>query len=186
MDDKSIVQMYWERDEKAIQATAEKYGAYCLSIAGNIVGNREDAEECVSDAYLCTWNSIPSNRPKMLSTYLGKIVRNLSFNRYKKNRMKKRGAGQTAAILDELAEVLSDPNAPEDECDLKLLTEAINSFLAALPAEKRAIFVSRYWYADSVKDIAGRFGLTENKVSVSLNRLRTQLRKYLIESGFEL
>lgn len=89
MDDNQIVQMYWDRDEKAISVTSEKYGSYCLTIARNILGNHEDAEECVSDTYLNTWNSIPSNRPKMLSTYLGKIVRNLSFNLYKKNRAEK-------------------------------------------------------------------------------------------------
>lgn len=111
MDDKSIVQLYWSRDEKAISATAEKYGAYCQTIANNILGNTEDAKECVNDTYLNAWNSIPPHRPENLATYLGKITRNLSFNRYKKNRAKKRSGGQIPLILEEL----------------------VNSFLAVLP-----------------------------------------------------
>ena len=186
MDDDQIVQMYWDRDERAISITAAKYGAYCLSIAGNILGNHEDAEECVNDTYLNTWNSIPSNRPEMLSTYLGKIVRNLSFNLYKKNRAKKRGAGQLDIVLDELSELIAGPNSPEEELDRKQLSATINAFLSKLPAEKRKIFVCRYWYADSVKDIAERFAMTENNVSVTLNRIRTKLRSYLEDGGFEL
>ena len=186
MEDNQIVQMYWDRDEKAISATSQKYGSYCLSIARNILENQEDAEECVNDTYLNTWKSIPSNRPKMLSTYLGKIVRNLSFNLYKKNKAEKRGAGQMGFVLDELSELIADPHGPEEAWDCKLLSETIDSFLSELPVEKRRIFVCRYWYADSVKDIAERFGMTENNVSVTLNRLRTRLHNYLIESGFEL
>ncbi|MCR4727726.1 MAG: sigma-70 family RNA polymerase sigma factor [Lachnospiraceae bacterium] len=186
MNDDQIVRMYWDRDEKAISVTSEKYGSYCLHIAGNILGNHEDAEECVNDTYLNTWNSIPTNRPEMLSTYLGKIVRNLSFNLYKKNRAEKRGAGQIGLVLDELAELIADSNRPEDELDCKLLSESVNRFLETLPAEKRKLFVCRYWYADSVKDIAKRFEMTENNVSVALSRLRTGLHNYLLERGFEL
>lgn len=186
MDDHTIVQMYWDRDEKAIAATSEKYGSYCLAIARNILGNQEDAEECVSDTYLSTWNSIPTNRPTMLSTYLGKIVRNLSFNLYKKNRAEKRGSGQMAVVLDELSELLEDPSSTEEAWDCQLLTEAINAFLSGIPADKRKIFVCRYWYADSVKDIAKRFGMSESNVSVTLHRLRSKLHNYLLESGFEL
>lgn len=186
MDDNIIVQMYWERNEKAISVTSEKYGSYCLTIARNILGNHEDAEECVNDTYLNMWNSIPTNRPSVLSVYIGKIVRNLSFNLYKKNKAKKRGSGQITLILDELSELVANSNKLEDEWDCILLTETINSFLADLPVEKRKIFVCRYWYVDSVKDIAERFAITENNVSVILNRLRSKLRNYLIERGFEL
>lgn len=140
----------------------------------------------MNDTYLNTWNSIPTNRPKMLSTYLGKIVRNLSFNIYKKNKAKKRGYGQVAMVLDELAELLADSKNTEEDLNHKLLADTINSFLAKLPAEKRKIFVCRYWYADSLKDISKKFGMTENNVSVTLNRLRTKLHNYLIERGFEL
>lgn len=186
MEDEKIVQMYWNRDKNALTATSEKYGSYCLSIARNILGNHEDAEECVSDTYLHTWNSIPENRPEKLSTYLGRIVRNLSFNLYKKNRREKRGAGQISMVLEELAELIADPAGTEDTWNCKLLSEEINSFLSKLDAEKRMIFVCRYWYADSVKDIAERFNMTEGNVSVILNRLRKKLHNYLTERGFEL
>jgi len=186
VDDTQIVQLYWDRDEKAITVTAEKYGSYCLSVARSILGNNEDAEECVSDAYMNTWNSIPPKRPEMLRAYLGRIVRNLSFNLYKKNKAQKRGFGQIPVVLDELSELLSDSATPEEAWDSKQLSELINAFLSGLPAEKRRLFVCRYWYADSVKDIAERFGMTENNVSVTLNRLRAKLHDYLTESGFEL
>ena len=186
MDDETIVKMYWERDKNALAATSEKYGSYCLSIAGNILGNHEDAEECVSDTYMNTWNSIPENRPERLSTYLGRIVRNLSFNLYKKNRREKRGSGQISMILDELAELIADPCGVEETWNCKFLSEEISSFLSELDAEKRMIFVCRYWYADSVKDIAERFAMTEGNVSVTLNRLRKKLHSYLTERGFEL
>jgi RNA polymerase sigma factor (sigma-70 family) len=147
MDDDSIVRMYWERNEKAISVTSEKYGSYCLSIAKNILDNQEDAEECVNDTYLHAWNSIPPNRPKILSTYLGKIVRNLSFNVYKRNKAEKRGSGQIALVLDEPLAIVADSKNQEDEWNRKLLVSAINAFLSELPTEKRKIIVCRYWYA---------------------------------------
>lgn len=186
MDDAKIVRLYWDRDERAIPATAEKYGNYCASIAKNILGNREDAEECVNDTYWNAWNSIPPNRPSILATFLGKIVRNLSFNRYKHNTADKRGGGQATAVLDEIAEVVSDTNTVEQEIDRKELVQAIDSFLDRLPSGKKRIFVCRYWYFDSISDIASRVGMTQNNVSVTLNRLRLKLRKYLLERGFEL
>lgn len=186
MEDLTIVQLYLDRDERAIPATAEKYGRYCMTIAKNILNNSEDAEECVNDTYLNTWNSIPPNRPERLSAYLGKIVRNLSFNRYKKDRAEKRGAGQTGPVLDELSELVAGGSTPEEEWDRKLLVQTLNAFLAKLPSEKRTMFVRRYWYADSVKDIARRFAMTEDNVSVILSRLRAKLRVALKESGVEL
>lgn len=186
MDDKTVVQMYWDRDENAITLTSEKYGAYCLSIARNILSNHEDAEECVSDAYLNTWNSIPTNRPKVLSTYLGKIVRNLSFNLYKKNRAKKRGEGQIELVLEELSEVVADSKTVEDEWDEKQLLRYIDAFLENLKDKDRKIFVCRYWYSYDVKDIAKRFGMAENTVSVKLKRLRKGLHDFLCERGFKL
>lgn len=122
----------------------------------------------------------------MLSTYLGKIVRNLSFNCYKKNRAKKRGNGQVSVILDELSEVIADSGSPEEEWNRKILLESMNSFLEEIPVEKRKIFVCRYWYSDSIKDIAKRFNMTENYVSVTLKRLRKKLHDYLMERGVEL
>ena len=186
MDDAKIVQLYWDRNEQAILATADKYGNYCASIAKNILGNHEDAEECVNDTYLNAWNSMPPHRPSILSTFLGKIVRNLSIKRYKHNTADKRGGGQATVVLDEIAEVVSDADSVEQEIDRKELVTAIDSFLDRLPADKRNIFICRYWYFDSISDIANRFRMTENNVSVTLNRLRLKLHNYLLERGFEL
>ena len=186
MDDAWIVRLYWERNEQAIPATADKYGNYCTSIAQNILGSREDAEECVNDTYLNAWNSMPPHRPGVLSAFLGKITRNLSIKRYRHNTADKRGGGQAAAILDEIAEFVSDADSVEQEIDRKELIKAIDAFLGALSAEKRCFFLRRYWYFDSISDIASRFGMTENNVSVTLNRLRLKLRNYLSERGFEL
>ena len=186
MEDSKIVQLYWNRDEPATGATADKYGRYCASIARNILGNREDAEECVNDTYLNAWNAIPPHRPGILSAFLGKITRNLSFNRYQYNTADKRGGGETAAVLEELLDIVSDGEGPEQAMEYRELVKAIDSFLAGLPAQKRRIFVCRYWYFDSVSGIASRFQMTENNVSVTLNRIRAQLRDYLMEGGFVL
>jgi len=186
MDDAKIVQLYWDRDERAIPATADKYGNYCTSIAKNILGNREDAEECVNDTYLNAWKCIPPHRPSILSTFLGKIIRNLSLNRYNRNTADKRGGSQTTVVLDEIAEFVSGRDSVEQEIDRKELIRAMDTFLCTLSADKRAIFVRRYWYFDSISDIASRLGMTENNVSVTLNRLRFKLRRFLLERGFEL
>ena len=186
MDDAKIVQMYFDRDAQAIPATADKYGNYCTSIAKNILGNHEDAAECVNDTYLNTWNAIPPHRPKMLSTFLGKIVRNLAFNRYKHNTADKRGGGETAAVLDELADCVSGNDNVEQAYEYKELVAAINDFLGTLPTEKRNIFVCRYWYTDSISDIAARYDTSYFAVSMTLNRLRTNLRNYLRKQGYEL
>ena len=185
MVDDKIVQLYWDRDEAAITATSDKYGAYCLSISRNILGNNEDAQECVNDTYLKAWNTIPPHRPAMLSTFLGKITRNLSFDRYKANRRDKRGGGQVAIVIDELSEIIADKSS-ESEPDRAELIDAINSFLSELQADRRKMFVWRYWYSYGVSEIAKQVGTTENNVSVTLNRLRRKLREHLIERGFDL
>lgn len=186
MDDEAIIQLYWDRDEQAIPATADKYGHYCTSIARNILGSCEDAEECVLDTYLHTWNAIPPNKPQILSAFLGKIVRNLSFNRYKRNTADKRGGGELPAVLDELSEVVSGKNHVEQELERRELVKALNAFLDTLSPEKRSIFLSRYWYADSVSAIAKRHGMRDGAVSMTLSRLRRKLHSYLSERGFAL
>ena len=165
MDDAQIVQLYWDRNEQAIHATSDKYGNYCTSIAKNILGNQEDAEECVNDTYLNAWNAMPPHRPSILSTFLGKITRNLSFNRYKHNTADKRGSGAF---------------------DQKELTKAIDTFLDRLSPKKRSIFISRYWYTDSISEIAVRHNMNDGAVSMTLNRIRLKLHNYLLERGFEL
>lgn len=186
MDDEQILQLYWDRNEQAIPATADKYGNYCTAIANNILGNHEDAEECVNDTYLNAWNAIPPHRPKLLSAFLGKITRNLAFNRYKHNTAIKRGSGELPAVLDELAGCVSGNADTEQMCEHKELVAAINDFLGTLSSEKRNIFVCRYWYTDSIADIAARYDMTDGAVSMTLTRLRTKLHTYLVERGHEL
>ncbi len=186
MDDARIVQLYWDRDEQAIPATSDKYGSYCAAIARNILGSREDAEECVNDTFLKAWDSMPPHRPQILSAFLGKIVRNLSFNRYKRNAADKRGGGELPVVLEELSELVSGQDDVGRELDRKELIEAIDGFLAGLSSKKRSVFVSRYWYADSISEIAARHGMKDGAVSMTLNRLRLKLRSYLVERGFEL
>ncbi|MCR5249895.1 MAG: sigma-70 family RNA polymerase sigma factor [Lachnospiraceae bacterium] len=186
MNDEQIVRLYWERDEQAIRESSTKYGAYCSAIAGRILDNSEDARECVNDTWLQAWNCIPPNKPTLLSVFLGRITRNLSFNRYKKTHSEKRGGGNIDLILDELEECLSGNDTPEDELLRNELKEDINRFLASLPEEKRYMFIRRYWHADTITEIAGRFGMSANNVSVTLGRVRAALKSHLTERGYRL
>lgn len=183
MSDSEIVALFWNRNENAISMTSKKYGTYCMRVAMNILNNHSDSEECVNDTYLKAWNSIPPHKPAKLSTFLGKITRNLSFDIYRKKHTNTRGNGEMPVVLDELAEIISGGDIPEDIVIEKELIKEINQFLAGLSDEKRKIFVCRYWYADSVKDIAKKFKMTENNVSVTLARTRKMLRDYLVERG---
>lgn len=186
MDDEKIVGLYWERNEQAIPATADKYGSYCTAIASNILVNREDVEECVNDTWLGAWHSIPPHRPALLSTFLGKLVRNLSFNRYKYNTSAKRGSGELPAVLDELSQLVSGKDDVERQFEQKELAKAIDRFLMTLSPEKRGIFIRRYWHTDSISAIAHRYETTEGAVTMTLKRLRGKLHKYLTERGFEI
>lgn len=186
LEDSKIVQLYWDRDQSAIPATSEKYGSYCTSIARNILGSHEDAEECVNDTYLKAWNSMPPHKPSFLSAFLGKITRNLSFDRFSYNKAEKRGGGEIVLVLEELAECVSDTDCVEQAVNSRELTRAIEDFLGTLSPEKRGIFVSRYWYTESVTSIARRLGMKEGAVSMTLNRLLQKLRGHLEERGFEL
>lgn len=184
MDDRQIVALYWARSEQAIAETSAKYGGYCLEIALRILSVREDAEECVNDAWLRAWNAMPPHRPGRLDTFLGKITRNLSLDRWRLVCAQKRGQGQTALALAELEACIPAPNSVEGDLDAKALAESLDRFLAALPQEKRVLFVQRYWYLCSVKDIAARFGMQERTAASTLSRLRRQLRAHLEKEGF--
>lgn len=186
MEDKDIVNLYWERNQKAISETQTKYGNYCHSIAMNILLNNEDVEECVNDTYLNAWNSMPPHRPKILSVFLGKITRHLSFDKLRYKNADKRGSGEIPLILDELAEIVSGNESADDELYRKELIKEINEFLNTLSKEKCNIFICRYWYAYPVSQIARQFGVTENNVSVTLNRIRNNLKQFLTERGYDL
>lgn len=186
MNDNGIIQLYWDRNDQAISVTSEKYGRYCKAIARNILNSEEDAEECVNDTYLNAWNSMPTHWPKQLSTFLGKITRNLSFNRYRRSHAEKRGGGEMAIVLNELADCVSDLDTPERIIDRQELAGAINSFVKGLPLRKRNIFVRRYWYAEPVSDIAKDCGMPQATVSKTLERTRKQLKAYLTERDFVL
>ena len=180
-EDQKIIDLYWNRSENAITETAVKHGRYCTSIAYGILKSREDAQECVSDAYLMAWNAIPPRRPADLGTYLGKITRNLSIDRLRTRSREKRGGGEAPLALEELEEVVAGSDSPENEAVRKELTAALNRFLAGLTQQGRYVFVRRYWYLDSLGDIAEKTGFSGSKVASMLYRLRGRLKKQLIE-----
>ena len=186
MDDCSIIALYLDRSENAISQTAQKYGRYCHYIAYNILQDDLDSEECVNDTYLRTWNAIPPQKPNNLRTFLGKIVRNLALNRYEKRTAEKRGFGQTALLLDELSECIPSADSTEQMEDSLLVKELLNRFLRSLDPKERKMFVRRYWYASSVREIAKTYGLTENAVTVTLYRTRQKLKKVLEKEGVML
>ncbi|RHP30795.1 RNA polymerase sigma factor [Lachnotalea sp. AF33-28] len=183
MNDQSILELYWNRNESAIRETSKRYGTYCFSIAHNILKNREDSDECVNDTWLHAWNAIPPARPGRLASYLGRITRNLSINRYKLAHAKKRGGGVVTVALEELMECIPDGQEPCGMLELEELAGAINSFLYTLPERDRCLMLGRYWYVEPVKHLAGRFGLSENNVKVILHRSRVRLKEYLEKEG---
>ncbi len=185
MDDQKIIQLYWERSETAITATDQKYGRYCHCIAYNVLRNDEDAEECVNDTWLNTWNAIPPQRPHRLQAFLGKITRNLSLNRYEKRNAEKRGGGELPLILDELSECIpvEQPDRIADDLAFK---DLLNRFLDTLPPQECRLFVRRYWYMSSIKELAREYHISESKASVTLFRTRERLRTYLEKEGVNL
>ncbi|MBQ3027795.1 MAG: sigma-70 family RNA polymerase sigma factor [Lachnospiraceae bacterium] len=183
MDDTQIVELYWARKESAIEETAAKYGSYCRSIAHNILNNQDDAEECVNDTWLGAWNSMPPHRPSVLSTFLGKLTRRISIDKWRHVNAKKRGDGQLPLILSELEDCISDGKSIEEETERKLLAEVIAAFVKSLPETEQKVFLCRYWYMDSVGAIASRFRFSESKVKSMLSRTREKLRVRLEKEG---
>lgn len=186
MDDEKIIELYWERSEKAVSETAKKYGKYCRYIAFNILQSDEDSEECVNDTYLKAWNAIPPRRPEKLRTFLGKITRNLSLNRYEKRYAEKRGHGQIPMLLDELEECIPDSRSTDNVIDDIALRDLLNRFLGSLTPKARKVFVRRYWYMCSVKEIAKEYHMSENDISVTLFRTREKLKTLLKKEGISL
>ena len=186
MEDYEIVELYWQRSENAIRESDRKYGRYCFKIAQNILFDRSDSEECVNDTWLRAWESMPPNRPERLGAYLGRITRNLALNLYEKLTAEKRGAGETPVVLDELSEVIGKESDVEANVDLTLLKDTINDFLRQLDKETRIIFVQRYYYMATVKEIAANLHLSDSKVKMTLLRTREKLRVWLQEEGYEI
>ena len=184
MDDRSIITLFWQRDEAAIRETADKYGRLCLSLSRHILGSPEDAEECVNDAYLALWKQIPPDEPKSFSAYLLKIVNNLSLKRYEYNQAKKRRP-EALLSLNELEDVIGD-EAVRSSVEAEELGEALNRFLAQQKEEIRKIFVLRYWFDLPVSEIAARMKMSESKILTDLYRCRRKLRAFLESEGISL
>jgi len=182
MEDKDIIALFWARAEEAIAETARKYGGYCRTIIQRILSDDGDVEECLSDTYWGAWNAMPPQRPRVLSPLLGRIARNAALDRYDYRRAKKR-YGPFEAVLEELGECVGGDTTAA-AVDYALLGEAIGGYLARLGAVQRQVFLRRYWYCDSLEEIAGRYGFTVSKVKSMLHRTRQGLRVYLREEGF--
>lgn len=186
MEDKDIVALYWAREEQAIDETKLKYGRYCHSIAYNMLHNREDAEECVNDTYLGAWNSMPPHKPELLPAFLGKITRNLSLKRWRCETADKRGGGELPLVLEELQECVPSGSGVDEEIQVKELAGIIDTFLRGISEVERSVFISRYWYTDSVADICSRFGYGQSKVKMMLSRTRKKLLDKLEKEGIIL
>lgn len=185
LDDRKIIELFFERSEQAIIELSKKYGSVCSKVAFNILNNTQDAEECVNDAYLGTWNTIPPQNPNPLLSYVCRIVRNLAIKKYHTNTAAKRNSIYDVA-LDELENCFPSSVSVEDEFNANELARIIDSFLATLDDENQIMFVRRYWYSDSISDIANRFQTSNNSVSVRLLRIREKLKAYLKKEGLEI
>lgn len=186
MQDEKIVELYWNRDENAIRETQEKYENYLYKIAYNILSDKEDSNESVNDTYLAAWNSMPPHKPNVLSTYLGKLTRRISIDIFRKRNRIKRQGSEYALSLTELQDCISDDNSPEKDYEAQILGEAINAFLRTLSVDARNVFIGRYYFLDSVKDVANYCGISESKAKTLLHRTRNSLREYLEKEGFEI
>ena len=180
IDDEKIIEMFFERSEQGMRELDIKYGKVCHNLSYNIVNNRLDAEECVNDAYLSAWNAIPPVRPNPLLSYIVKIVRNISLKIYWRKEAAKR-SGHYKIALEEIEGYITDQKTVEDEIEARELARIIGEFLDTLTLENRVIFMRRYWFADSYRDIAEFMGLSEKNISVRLTRIREKMKQYLIE-----
>lgn len=184
MEDAKIVDLYFERNESALKETADKYGNYLFKVAYGILADDEESEESVNDTYLSAWNSIPPHRPTVLRTYLSKLTRRISIDLFRKKTSKKRVDSQFALSLSELEDCVSAESSLEEEMENKELSKAVSDFLRTLKKDARVLFVSRYYFCDSLKDAAKCAGISESKAKTTLHRTRLRLRDYLIKEGF--
>lgn len=186
MEDERIIDLYWERDEAAIRETELKYGKYLMKIALNVLDDIEDSKESVNDTYLKAWKSMPPHRPAVLSAFLGKITRELSIDRFRSRHRQKRRVSEYAVSLSELEECVTDGDTTGQTVELQLLAEAISRYLRSLPLEARSTFLGRYYYMDSIKEVAAYWGMSESKVKSMLHRTRLGLKVYLEQEGFQI
>ena len=181
MDDGSIVALFWARDERALNETDRKYGRLCFNISYNILKNKQDAEECVNDTYVQAWNAMPPQKPFALGAFLGRIARNLSINVYRSRNTRKRGGGLTMTVIEELLECGGD--SPEALLEAAELRRLLDRFLRSLPKKDCCIFLRRYWYVDTLEEIARRYGFSLGTVKSSLFRSRRKLKELLEQEG---
>lgn len=179
MEDQQIIELFFDRSERAIEECAGKYGAYCRTIAGHMLPDDSDAEECVSDTWLRAWEAIPPNRPERLGAFLGKITRNLALDRL-------RAEKRQCPIREELGECLTQGDPTGAMVDRVILTQVLDRFLAGLPPKKRKLFLRRYWYFATVEELTREFGMSESNVKMTLLRLRRELREQLKQEGIEV
>lgn len=184
MLDRDIVALYWKRSEEAIAQTQRKYGNYCLSIARNILPFLEDAQECVNDTYLAEWEAMPPHRPKILSTFLGKLTRRISIDRWRHLSAQKRGGDTVTLALEELGECIAADSDPQKQVEAKELGHIISLFLKEQNDLERTVFVRRYYGLRSIVEIAREFGITESNTKTMLYRMRQKLREYLTKEGY--
>ncbi len=184
MDDEKIINLYWQRDEKAISVTKEKYGKFCYTIAYRILHNREDAEECENDTYLDAWNSMPPQKPSVLSSFLGTITRRKSIDKWRKKNAGKRGGGEYEISIYELENSIHDEKTFDEQLEVEELAKIISLFLRGLPPIERNVFIRRYWYFDSIKEICERCDFGQSKVKTMLLRTRQKLISHLEKEGF--
>lgn len=184
MDDHEIIELYWKRNEQAIERTAEKYGAYCMKISMNILQDQADSEENVNDTYMQVWKTIPPNRPNRFIAFLGKLTRNLALNKYKANHTQKRIANEFSASLEELDLCTPTKLTVDDQVGISELSKIISAFLHEQKEEMRNVFICRYFYNESIDEIAKRYGYSQSKIKSMLMRARTRLRHRLEEEGY--
>ena len=183
MEDRQIIELYFARDEQAVDRTAEQYGGYCAAIARRITGDPRDAEECVNAVWLAAWNSIPPNHPLGLKAYLAKLTRRISLDICRKRDAHKRGGGEVALALEELQNCLPDQETPETQAEGKLLSESIQAFVCRLPEQERRAFLLRYWHLYSLEETADKMGCSKSKVNSMLFRTRVKLKNHLMKEG---
>ncbi|MBR6728015.1 MAG: sigma-70 family RNA polymerase sigma factor [Clostridia bacterium] len=183
LPDEEIIDLYWNREERAIEATDDKYRQFLFTIAYNIVHDHQDCEECLNDTYLGTWNRIPPTRPNIFRVFLGRIMRNIAVNRYKHNTADKRVPSELTVSLEELEYCMRSDSSVEEELAIKQLGDALNDYLCALSERDRLVFMCRYYYADKVIEIADMLGISRNTITKYLDSIREGLKDHLIKEG---